>query len=520
MGHAARRDTDLMAGCQAWSPRSNITVVWFRRDLRVHDHPALTDAIRHGAPIAPLFVVDPALLSGRFASSNRVWYMLGAVAALADALVARGSRLFIRVGPPGEIVPAFVDEIRAGAVQVSRDYSPYGRRRDRVVAASLARRGVAFRARRGVLIHEPEEVLTADGRPYGVFTPFLRRWESIRLRPVLPAPEQIPTVADRVALLSPAQGGGAVPDPGALGVHGPTGDVSRMPTTGEIAARQRLARWVDAGPDGGPTGYAMTRDKLADEGGTSGLGPDLRFGLVSPIEVATRALAADGGTVGSRRFVSELAWRDFYAHVLWHEPRVASEPFQHRYAGVDWPGGMLGDPSLDDVDGPVESWRTGMTGYPIVDAAMRQLSATGSMPNRARMIVASFLTKDLLVDWRVGEEHFMAHLLDGDPASNLGGWQWAASVGTDAQPYFRVFNPVTQAERFDPDGTFVRRWIPELARVPNDRIQAPWTMTIDEQIAAGCRIGSDYPTPIVDHAEARRRAIDWFASVRDGTDGT
>jgi deoxyribodipyrimidine photo-lyase len=303
-----------------------------------------------------------------------------------------------------------------------------------------------------------------------------------------------------------------------LGLEGPTADPEELPRAGEAAARQRLEAWLAAAPAGGPTTYAERRDRLDDPGSTSRLGPDLRFGLLSPVEVVTRALSADGGSRGSRRFVSELAWRDFYAHILFHGPEMARAPFQRRYAGVSWPGGSLGDTRTSPTAaGPAEAWRTGRTGFPIVDAGMRQLAATGFMHNRARMIVASFLAKDLLIDWRVGEAHFMRHLLDGDPASDLGGWQWAASVGTDAQPYFRVFNPVTQAQRFDPDGVFVRHWVPELRRVPVTRIHAPWTMTLDEQAQAGCRIGMDYPAPIVDHAEARLRAIAWFRGQGSGS---
>ena len=231
---------------------------------------------------------------------------------------------------------------------------------------------------------------------------------------------------------------------------------------------------------------------------------------ISPTEVATRALAVDDGDA-SRRFVTELAWRDFYAHLAWHEPRVSHEAFHRRYVGARWPGGSL-DGITAERSVAIDAWRSGMTGYPVVDAAMRQLEATGFMSNRARMIVASFLTKDLLVDWRVGEAHFMRHLLDGDPASNSGGWQWSASVGTDAPPYFRVFNPVTQGNRFDPDGTYVRRWVPELRAISTAQVHEPWTMSAEAQVAAGCIIGKDYPGPIVDHAEARRRAIAWHAA--------
>jgi deoxyribodipyrimidine photo-lyase len=462
------------------------TVVWFRRDLRLHDHPALTEAVLGGNPVAPLFVVDPRLLDGRFASANRAWFLAGALADLAASLAERGASLTVRTGDPATVIPAFAREVGAAAVAVSRDYTPFGRARDRRVADALATAGIAFRPKRGALVHEPEEVATGSGSPFQVFTPFLRAWERRPFRAVLPAP-------DRILGIDRAVG---PPDLGALAGNVPTADPALLPPPGERAARDRLARWLATGP----TNYARERDSLATPG-TSRLSQDLRFGCLSPVEVATRSLATDGGTEGSRRYVSELAWRDFYAHALWHEPRIAREPFVTRYRTLAWP---------EPAPGAVEAWRAGRTGYPVVDAAMRQLAATGWMPNRARMIAASFLVKDLLVDWRVGEAHFMAHLVDGDPASNLGGWQWAASVGTDAQPYVRVFNPVTQGRRFDPDGAYVRRWIGELANVPTARVHEPWTMDDDAQLAAACRIGTDYPAPIVDHAEARRRAIEFF----------
>lgn len=483
------------------TPAASPTVVWFRRDIRVHDHPALTDAVRVGEPVVPLYVLDPTLLHGRFASPNRTWFLLGALRALAAALEERGSRLVVRVGDPLEVVPAIAREVGAGTVLVSRDYAPYGRRRDRAVAEALDRDGIAFGARRGLLVHEPEDLPGAEGGTPRVFTPFLRRWEGLELRSILPAPREIP------APDAWGDGPDQVPTAADLGIAEPTARPDLLPEPGEAAARARLERWLEAGPDHGPTAYAETRNDLADPEATSRLSYDLRLGLLSPLEVATRALAVDDGGEGSQRYVSELAWRDFYNHVLWHEPRTAKEPFLEAFAGQRPPG-------TDEAS--VDAWRRGRTGYPIVDAAMRHLEASGWMPNRARMIVASFLTKDLLTDYRVGEAHFLYHLLDGDPASNLGGWQWAASVGTDAQPYFRVFNPVTQAERFDPDGAYVRRWVPELASVPTKRVHAPWTMTAEEQAAAGCRIGTEYPAPIVDHAAARRRALAWFQSVAPG----
>ena len=474
--------------------RETPVVVWFRRDLRLHDQPALTDAVASGYPVAPLFVFDPSVLHGRFTSPNRTWFLLGSVVALRHALEARGSRLSIRIGDPSDVVPAFVREVGARDVVVSRDYTPYGRRRDRAVATALGEHGIDLRAKRGLLIHEPEELLTGAGDGYTVFGAFLRRWESLALRDILPAPDAVPTVdADP----------GAMPDLPALGFDGPTADLDALPEAGEAAAQQRFDAWIEGG---GAAAYDRSRDRLGDPRATSHLSADLRFGLLSPVEVATRALASDEGAEGSRRFVSELAWRDFYAHAIWRSPRIAREPMDERYRDIAWQSDEAG----------LEAWQDGRTGYPIVDAAMRHLRSAGWLPNRARMIVASFLTKDLLIDWRAGERHFMTHLVDGDPASNLGGWQWAASIGTDSRPFVRVFNPVTQAKRFDPDGVYIRTWLPELARVPTARIQEPWTMSEAEQDAAACRIGVDYPAPIVDHAAARERALARYAAAAAG----
>jgi deoxyribodipyrimidine photo-lyase len=466
-------------------------VVWFRRDLRLHDHPALTDAIASGRSVAPLFVFDPGLLHGRFASANRAWFLLGSVAALRRDVESRGGRLFVRVGDPSEVVPAFAAEVAADRVFVTRDYTPYGRHRDRAVAEALDAVDLRFHAKCGLLIHEPEDVPARTGSAFAAFGPFLRRWQTLPMRDVLPAPARIATVDGD---------DGRMPGLGDLRFDGPTADEGALPEPGEAAARRRLGAWIESG---GPAAYHRTRDRLGDPHATSHLSADLRFGILSAVEVATRVLGSDDGREGSRRFVAELCWRDFYAHALWHQPRFAREPMDARYRDIAW----------EDDHAGLTAWREGRTGYPIVDAAMRQLRATGWIPNRARMITASFLVKDLLLDWRDGERHFMAHLVDGDPASNLGGWQWAASIGTDSRPFVRIFNPVTQAERFDPDGGYVRRWLPELADVPTQRIHQPWTMSPAEQESSGCRIGIDYPVPIVDHGEARQRALARYAAA-------
>lgn len=471
------------------------TILWLRRDLRLADHPALAAAAADAEALLPLYVLDPTLLTGRFASPNRVWFLLASLAELAADLEARGSRLHVRVGRPADELQAVAREMRATDCHVSRDLTPYGRSRDRSVADRLAAVGVAFHAARGIVIHEPEEVATEAGAPFSVFTPFNRAWSRVPLRPVLPVPSRLPSPPDG---LRP----GSIPTAAELGVPPPTGDLALMAAPGEAAARARLARWLAPLEGRRPLDdYAATRDSLALDG-TSHLSQDLRWGLLSPVEVATAALAAGGP--GVERYVAELAWRDFFAHVLWHRPGVARANFQTKYDALEW---------RDDPEA-VAAWSEGRSGYPIVDAAMRQLRATGYMHNRARMIVASFLCKDLLVDWRVGEAVFMHHLLDGDPASNNGGWQWAASTGTDAAPYFRIYNPVTQGERHDPDGVYVRRWVPELARVPLEHLHAPWTMPDALQAAAGCRIGRDYPAPVVDHSFARERALAAFGATK------
>jgi len=465
-------------------------ILWLRRDLRLRDHPALAAAISGSDRLVPLYVLDQALLAGRFASPTRAWFLLGALIALRSSLRDLGSDLVVRVGDPRQVVPALARETGARDVVVSRDHAPYGRARDRAVAEALAADGVHWHAQRGVLVHEPDELATGQGTPFSVYSPFRRAWEALERRSVVDAPTG----------LSPLPGvdPGDIPSLAELSLgDGPTADPALLPDPSEAAARARLERWLERGV----AGYATSRDRLDLEDGTSRLSADLRLGLLSPLEVVERAT---GGGDGRRVFVNELVWREFYAHVLFHRPAVLRHAFVPAFESLPW---------VDDEAG-VAAWREGRTGYPVVDAGMRQLAASGWMHNRARMITASFLTKHLLTDWRVGEAWFMRQLVDGDVASNNGGWQWSASTGTDPQPYFRIFNPILQGRRHDPDGAYVRRWVPELRSVPTARIHAPWEMSPDEQAAAGCRIGTDYPAPIVEHGEARARALAVYEAAR------
>jgi deoxyribodipyrimidine photo-lyase len=463
-------------------PRPSTAVVWFRRDLRVHDQPALQHALERHDQVLPLFVLDDRILHGRWRSANRRWFLAGALGSLDRELRQRDSMLTVVRGDPSTLVPAIARDLGAGVIVASRDYAPYGRRRDEAVERAAAAAGIRWEAGRGVLANEPEELRTDAGGGYGVFSPFHRRWAALRQRAVLPAPDRVPTVEPPGSSKA-----AAAIDPAALiGDATPTADPALLLEPSETAARSRLDRWATSTA---LREYDTGRDRL-DLDGTSRLGQDLRWGLLSPVEVLARC---GGGGTGPARFRSEIAWRDFYAHLLWHQPRVAREAFRRELDGV----------ARSDDGTAIAAWKAGRTGYPVVDAAMRQLLASGWMHNRGRMLVASFLTKHLGIDWRVGEAHFMEHLVDGDPASNNGGWQWAASTGTDPQPYFRIFNPTLQGQRHDPTGAYVRRWLPELANAP----------ALDAAAVHEPPAGTYLPR-IVDHAAARAAALAAYAAVK------
>ncbi len=438
-------------------------IVWYRRDLRVHDHPALAAAAREHDRVIPVFVRDPRFARGRYRSERRTGYMCSALHALDERLAQIGGRLLVREGDPTQVIPQLAEETRADAVLFTADVSPYARRRDQQVVDAL---GARARPMPGNYIAAIDRITTRNGDPYSVFSPFFGAWQQAPRRPIDATPRALrtPTTLDK----------GRLP----AGTHDDC--------AGERHASAAARRFLE-----GPAArYEDDHDRL--EGGTSQLSPHLRWGAISPLALEHRAAQA-----GHDAFVRQLAWRDFYAHVLLH--------------GI---GSKRPDPDWDEDPGHahLRAWQAGRTGYPLVDAGMRQLAQTGWMHNRARLVVGSFLTKDLHLDWRLGEVHFARHLLDGELAQNNGNWRWIASVGVDpAPPARRMFNPVRQQRRFDPDGVYVRRWVPELRDVPDDLLAEPWMMDDDEQRAAGCVIGRDYPAPIVDHAHERRRALSLYA---------
>ncbi|MFO0546834.1 MAG: deoxyribodipyrimidine photo-lyase [Polyangiaceae bacterium] len=457
-----------------------VFVVWFRgKDLRLGDHPALTAALAGGARVVPIFVVDPYFFAPERARrlAHRMQFLLGSIEVLAREIAERGSRLVLLEGKSHEVIPAAATALRAVKVFAMRAVEPVFRERDRRVREAL---GDRFELLEGETLTPPGSVLTGSGGPYLVFTPFSR---AVRdklppaelARSVTPAPRSLPPLPAQLGLSE-------VPLP-SLAKLGITAN-PRLPEPGEIAARARLSRFVAAGL----AGYAELRDRM-DLDGTSHLSQDLKFGTLSVREVVAAALTAASPPSIADKFVSEVLWREFTHHTLFHRPTVLREPFRAEFRGFPW--------VFDQARWA--AWVSGNTGLPVIDAAARQLLAEGWVHNRARMITASFLTRQLLVPYTHGEAHYLEHLVDGDWAQNNAGWQWCAGSGTDAQPYFRVFNPVLQAERYDPTGAYVRRWVPELAGVSAERIHKPW-------LAPRAERGS-YPTPIVDLAEARDRYL-------------
>jgi deoxyribodipyrimidine photo-lyase len=432
--------------------------------LRLGDNTALSAACSKADAVIPLFIFDPAILRSPDTGAPIVAFMLKCLAALEESIHEAGGKLIFRRGEVMTEMNHVLRESGATALYYNRDCEPYARKRDDSVEKLARSLGVEVHSAKDGVIHEPGEVLKADGKPYGVFTPYSRAW---RLRPR-------PTVLSPVRFKRPA----GLKEPKSLPL--PTlkelgfSTALALPPAGEKAGRERLRQFAA----GEVLHYASRRD-FPDHEGTSRLSPHLRLGTLSPrtvldgVEKAAREHPMARAQVET--YVTELIWRDFYRQILWHFPRVAHSCFKARYDDLKWQN----DEKL------FAAWCEGRTGFPIVDAGMRQLNSTGWMHNRVRMIVAAFLTKDLLVSWQWGERYFMQKLIDADLASNNGGWQWSAGTGTDAQPYFRIFNPMSQAQKFDPEGHYIRRYVPEADTLA-------------------------YPAPIVDHAQQRLKALALF----------
>lgn len=474
-------------------------IVWLHRNLRLADNAVLAAACQTGAPVIPVFILDDAASGGWATGGAARWWLHASLSALGRDLAERGGRLVLRRGDSAVALDELAAITRATAVYCARGYEPWAQRLETSVRDRLAGSGVEVRRFAGALLREPEEVRTKAGDPFRVYTPF---WRALtaggfvppRPRPApgdIPWPRQWPAGEElETWCLQPSRPNWAK----AFGEHW---------TPGEAGARNRLSRFGDEAI----TSYRDHRDR-PNMDATSRLSPHLHFGEISPAQCWHTALAAsargEGGDAGPQTFLRELAWREFSHHLLFHWPDLPTEPFRREFAAFPW----RRDPQH------LRAWQRGMTGYPIVDAGMRQLWATGWMHNRVRMIVASFLVKDLLIPWQDGAAWFWDTLVDADLANNSASWQWVAGSGADAAPYFRIFNPVRQGETFDPEGDYVRRWVPELARLPARDIHAPWLAPAAVLAAAGVKIDGTYPAPIVDHKAARERALAAFEAVK------
>lgn len=469
-------------------------ILWFRRDLRLADNPALNAAMETGRPILPLYILDTTRFTRAMGAASR-WWLDQSLRALDAALRERGSRLILRSGDPEGELRRLIDQSNADQVFMNRLFEPDAFVRDADIAHALKDDGVVCRGFNGALLAPPGGGKTAQGQPYKVFTPFLRTLTAqMRTPSRTPAPTRIAT---------PSVPSEALEDWN-LHPRWPDWSAGFDWTPGEHGADQTLTHFLKRGlPD-----YARDRDHPA-RAGASRLSPHLHWGEIAPWRVAERVRAASAPSVSIEKFVAELAWRDFSAHLLHAFPSMTDAAFRPEYDSMPW---------RDDQAG-FRAWRRGRTGYPMVDAGMRQLWVTGWMHNRARMIAASFLVKHLLIDWRLGEAWFWDTLVDADLASNVQNWQWVAGSGADAAPYFRIYNPMTQGRTFDADGAYVRRWIPEIAALPDRWLHAPWEAPAEVLKHAGIRLGRDYPQPMVAHDMARTRALDALAQVtRPGDD--
>ncbi|WP_443115674.1 cryptochrome/photolyase family protein [Herbaspirillum seropedicae] len=490
-------------------PQFDRSLVWFRRDLRMTDHAALYYALSQSRQVWCVFVFDTDILAALKAEGvtqdRRIDFLLASVAELDEALRHAGGGLIVLHGSAVTQIPALAAELDVQAVYANTDYEPAAVERDAAVAQTLAKSGAQLLSYKDQVIFEKDEVLTQSAKPFSVFTPYKNAWMSklaaadgdFFLKPY-PVEKYLTALAS-----PPGKAGHALPSHRQLDFAPSNLQELKIPT-GMSGAQSLLDEFLDR-----IGSYGAARDFPAVKG-PSYLSVHLRFGTISIrtlARAAMQAMHAGQGAAGAAVWLSELTWRDFYFMILHHHPRVTRHAFKPEYDAIQWEQGP-------QAEALFAAWCEGRTGYPLVDAAMAQINQSGYMHNRLRMVVASFLTKDLGIDWRWGERYFARHLNDFDLAANNGGWQWASSSGCDAQPYFRIFNPVTQSEKFDPDGKFIRRYLPQLAKLSNKRIHAPWTATPDERMDAGVVLGQNYPRPIVDHAQARERTLARYAVVK------
>jgi len=494
-------------------------IVWFRQDLRLRDNPALAAAASEGGrPVIPLYILDPDGHGDWSYGGAQRWWLHHSLTTLSNAIDDIGSNLVIRSGPALDVLMQLVQQTGAASVYWNRRYEPAVIDRDGEIKRELSERHVEGRSFKSHLIWEPWEVQTKGGDPYKVFTPF---WRNVQQRPEPSAPLSAPT-----RLASPGRwpDSEAVDELGLLPEIEWAGGLEERWTPGEPGAHQAISRFLDDGVEA----YDAERDR-PDHQGTSRLSPHLHFGEISARDVWHRTVKKINRKQKNEKpfrenawsFLREIAWREFAYHLLYHFPATPEQPLYEKYADFPWIDMRQGRHWLD-------AWQTGRTGYPIVDAGMRQLWREGWMHNRVRMVVASFLVKDLLINWTFGAKWFWDTLVDADLASNTLGWQWAAGCGADAAPYFRIFNPVRQGERFDPRGDYVRKYVPELADLPNKFIHKPWDAPTKVLVDAGVELTDDarqvkyasdqtpgqYPPPIVDHSEARDRALEALESTK------
>ncbi|HSY19406.1 MAG TPA: deoxyribodipyrimidine photo-lyase [Candidatus Acidoferrales bacterium] len=462
-------------------------IQWFRRDLRVSDNTALSEACKRAETVIPVFIFEDALRTGPDVGAARLEFLLQSVESLRKNLAELGHTLIIRCGKSADVLPALCQEAGAQAVFANKRHEPYTQRRDERITSALLDIGVGFELFKDAVIWEEQEILNQSGKPYTVFTPYSKAWKA---RPVSSPRPRIKNLKLKIKNLP----GDALPADTASFGHPLT---QKIPPGGERTALELLRKFM-AGP---VYSYGTNRNFPAVDGG-SNLSPHLRAGTIGIRTILAalkkaREKAAPAQAASCDVYLNELIWREFYTQVLHNFPHVTKGAFRPEYNQLKW----------SDNREHFQAWCEGRTGYPIVDAAMRCLNATGTMHNRLRMIVAMFLTKDLLINWQLGERHFMQQLVDGDMAANNGGWQWSAGTGTDAAPYFRIFNPTSQAEKCDENGEFVRRWLPELKDFPDDLIHQPWENPL-------LFAKSKYPARIVLHEEQRDKCLAMFKAIK------